>query len=219
MRAHSALSRLGDSTAAGAALGREIRQALEGDAPDAVVVFASSQHDYSLLLAALEAESGCSLLVGSSSAGEFTQQQRGTGWATALALSDKQMVFSLGVGRAVKTDPAGAARSVADSFAGLRGRPLPHRAALVMTDALAGHAEQLVEELTVLTGGSHGFFGGGAGDDGRFSLTHVFAGTQAFTDAVVALEIQSMKPIGIGVSHGWVPASPACALPKPKARD
>lgn len=207
MRAHSALSRVQDSAAAGTALGRDIRQALAGDAPDAVVVFASSQHDYTLLLEALQAASGCSLLVGSSSAGEFTHQQHGTGWATALALSSKEMIFSLGVGRSVKSDPAGAARSAAAAFAGLRGRALPYRAALVMTDALAGHAEQLVEELTVATGGRHSFFGGGAGDDDRFGLTHVFAGTQALTDAVVTLEIQSMKPIGVGVSHGWVPAS------------
>lgn len=207
MRAHSALSRHEDSAAAGAELGRGIRRALDGDAADAIVVFASSRHDYAALLTALAAESGCATLVGSSSAGEFTDQQQGTGWASVLALSSKEMVFSLGIGRSVKADPSGAARSVAEGFAGLRERPLPHRAALVMTDALAGHADRVIEELTVATGGSHGFFGGGAGDDGRFSLTHVFAGTQALTDAVVALEIQSMKPIGIGVSHGWVPAS------------
>ncbi len=207
MHAHSAISCVDDSAAAGTALGLEIRGAFDGEAPDAVIVFASPQHDYRRLLQALEAASGCSTIAGSSSAGEFTQQQRGTGWVSALALSAKDMVFSLGVGRAVRTDPAGAARSVAATFAGLRGRPLAHRAALVMTDALAGHAEQLVEELTVVTGGSYNFFGGGAGDDGRFNLTHVFAGTQALTDAVVALEIQSMKPIGVGVAHGWEPAS------------
>jgi hypothetical protein len=34
----------------------------------------------------------------------------------------------------------------------------------------------------------------------------VFCGTDASTDAAVALEILSHKPIGVGVSHGWVPA-------------
>ncbi len=76
---------------------------------------------------------------------------------------------------------------------------------MVMTDALAGHADRVVEELTVATGGNYTFFGGGAGDDGHFVKTFVFCGTQAFTDAVVALEIQSEQPIGVGVSHGWLP--------------
>jgi len=76
-----------------------------------------------------------------------------------------------------------------------------------MTDALAGHADAVVEELTVATRGNYSFFGGGAGDDGRFQKTHVFAGTEAATDAVVALEMLSMQPLGVGVSHGWIPAS------------
>ena len=48
-----------------------------------------------------------------------------------------------------------------------------------MTDALAGHTDALVEELTLATGGNYRFFGGGAGDDGRFQKTHVFAGTRS----------------------------------------
>lgn len=184
-----------------------MRAALGGDAPDAVVVFASAQHDYERLLEALSASSGCKLLVGSSSAGEFTDKESGTGWASVLALSSKSMVFSLGIGTDIGADPIGAARAVAQSFTGLTSRPLPYRSALVMTDALAGHADQLVEELTMATGGNYTFFGGGAGDDGHFGKTHIFAGTRALTNALVALEIQSLKPVGIGVAHGWEPAS------------
>ncbi len=77
----------------------------------------------------------------------------------------------------------------------------------MLTDALAGHADELVRELTVLTSGAYQFAGGGAGDDAKFSTTHVFFGTRAYTDAVVALELLSSKPFGIGVGHGWTPAS------------
>jgi hypothetical protein len=78
---------------------------------------------------------------------------------------------------------------------------------LVLTDALAGHADELIEELTLLTGGNYQFFGGGAGDDANFSRTQVFCGTELASDAAVALEILSTKPIGVGVRHGWRPAS------------
>ena len=83
----------------------------------------------------------------------------------------------------------------------------PFRSALVMTDALAGHADILVDELTVATAGQHQFFGGGAGDNAQFRKTTVFAGAEVLTDAAVALEILSSKPLGVGVSHGWRPSS------------
>jgi hypothetical protein len=37
----------------------------------------------------------------------------------------------------------------------------------------------------------------------------VFSGAEVLTDAAVALEILTDKPLGVGVSHGWEPASDA----------
>lgn len=194
-----------DSAKAGAQLGRQIRERLGGEAADAVIVFASAQHDYVRLLDALARESGTDVLVGSSSAGEFSDTTSGEGQVSALALRSADMRFSLGLGRDLSRDPHGAARQVARGFKGIETPAFPYRSALVMTDALAGHADAVVEELTVATRGNYRFFGGGAGDDGRFQKTHVFAGREAVTDAVVALEMLSTKPIGVGVSHGWIP--------------
>ena len=196
-----------DSSKAGAELGRQLRAGLGGDAADAVIVFASAQHDYRRLLEALSRESGTRTLVGMSSAGEFSSAENGQGQASAMAIRSEKMRFAVGLGRGLQKDPQGAARQVAESFLGVGTPPLPYRAALVMTDALAGHADAVVEELTVATRGNYRFFGGGAGDDGRFQKTHVFAGTEAVTDAVVALEMLSAQPIGVGVSHGWIPGS------------
>lgn len=203
---HNAISTQADSAAAGRELGRSMRAAFDGAAADAVIVFASSRHDYGALLAALADEAGTEVLVGSSSAGEFTQTQRGEGQVSAMGLRSSDMQFAVGVGRDVSTDVAQAASQVVRSFQGLRDRAAPYRSALVMTDALAGHTDALVEELTLQTAGNYRFFGGGAGDDGLFQQTHVFAGRQALSDAVVALEILSGKPVGVGVAHGWEPA-------------
>ncbi|MGZ5177983.1 MAG: FIST signal transduction protein, partial [Burkholderiales bacterium] len=197
-----------DSTQAGAELGRTIREGLNGGSADAVVVFASAQHDYQRLLSALVETSGTEVVVGSSSAGEFTNSSRGEGYVSALGLRSESMQFAVGIGRNLTANPTAAARQVVETFAGLAGRPMPYRSALVMTDALAGHTDALVEEMTIATGGNYRFFGGGAGDDGRFQKTYVFAGTQAMSDAVVALEMLSMQPVGVGVSHGWTPGGP-----------
>ncbi len=198
-----------DSNEAGTHLGVQVRETLGDQVPDAVIVFASSRFEYSALLSALNQACRPKLIVGSSSAGEFTGQELGEGTACALAIVSPDIRVSAGLGRQVSRDRQQAARDVLASFAGLDAHEFPYRSALVMTDALAGHTDDLVEQLTVLTSGKYQFAGGGAGDDARFSRTHVFFGTEAHTDAVVALELLSKKPMGIGVGHGWTPASKA----------
>jgi hypothetical protein len=179
------------------------------DGIDALILFASPQYDQPALLRAVVDRCKPKILVGASSAGEFTSQGRGTGLACALALRSDEILFASAVGQEVGADRARAASSIARSFRGSSVATHPHRAALVMTDALAGYADDLVDQLTLATSGQYQFFGGGAGDDAQFRHTRVFHGTEAMSDAAVALEILSRKPLGIGVGHGWLPASPA----------
>ena len=196
-----------EAAAAGQDLGRQIREAFRDQSPDAVIVFVSARYDYASLLHALAETCQPKVLVGSSSAGEFTHEQHAEGSACALAVRSPEMKFAAGLGTQISKDRGRAAQQVVATFRGLRDHEYPYRAALVMTDALAGHADDLVDKLTIATSGAYEFAGGGAGDDAKFSRTHVFHGTQVVNDAVVALEILSMKPLGIGVQHGWMPAS------------
>jgi hypothetical protein len=196
-----------ESSGAGRELGERIISGLPGDPPDAVIVFASPRYAHEELLRALQASCCPRLLVGASSAGEFTREVQGEGMACALALRARDMQFSLGVGERLDRDAAAAARQIVSGFHGLAESRYAYRSALIMTDALAGHADELIEQLTIATAAQYQFFGGGAGDNAQFQRTHVFFGTRALTNAAVALEILSEKPIGIGVSHGWDPAS------------
>lgn len=197
-----------DSAEAGRDLGEQVRNILGTEPPDAAVVFASSRFDYESLLTALDATCHPKIIVGSSSAGEFTGEQRGEGTASVLAVQSNDIRLASGLGRGVRDDRQNAAREAVASFNGLGTHEFAYRSALIMTDALAGHADDLVEQLTVATSGRYQFAGGGAGDDARFARTYVFHGTKAFTNAVVALELLSAHPLGIGVGHGWEPATP-----------
>lgn len=196
-----------DSTSAGKELGAKLLEGLSGHTPDAVILFASSQHDYALLLQAIHESCRPRILVGCSSAGEFVSGNRGEGSASIVGIRSNVMRFTAGLGRNLRHDRHAAATEIAGSFQGLNTHKYPHRAALLLADALAGYTDDFIEQLSVATLGNYRFFGGGAGDDARFTKTHVFCGTEAFTDAAVALEILSSKPIGVGVSHGWQPAS------------
>ena len=191
--------------AAGEELGAAVLQQLGGASPDALIVFASPGQDHAGLLQALTASCRPGVLVGCSSAGEFTSDEAGVGMTCAVGLAAPEMQFAAAIGRGLREDRAAAAEALAGGF---RGRHTPgyrHHAALVFTDALAGFADDLVDRLTLLTGGVYRFFGGGAGDDARFEHTVVFCGTEVASDAAVALEILSNKRIGIGVRHGWAP--------------
>jgi hypothetical protein len=196
-----------DSVRAGTGIGKEISTRFAGQEPDAVIVFASSRHDYGALLKAIDAACHPKVMVGCSSAGEFTNASQGEGSVSVTALRSDDMRFSPALGRDLSLNRAVAAKQIASSFRGLRNHRHLYKSALVLTDALAGYVDDLVEQLNIETGGGYSLFGGGAGDDAKFSKTHVFFGTEAYTDAAVALEILSTKPLGIGVRHGWQPSS------------
>jgi len=178
-----------------------------GAAPQALMVFAAPSYDHERLLAELADACPDTLIVGASSAGEFMNHLRGEGLICALGLSGEDVRFSIGVAGDIGTNPTAAARQIASSFSGISDYTLPYKSALVMTDALAGHADLLVDELTLATGGQYHFFGGGAGDNAQFQRTSVFCGREVLNGAAVALEMLTEKPIGIGVRHGWEPAS------------
>jgi hypothetical protein len=190
---------------AGRELGEQIRRQL-GGSPDALIVFASPDNDHRALLEALAETTGTKTIVGCSSAGEFTTDGAGQGLTNVTAIRSPDMRFAASVGTGLATDHKAAAKSIVSGFRRSAAPALPYRNALVLLDALAGHAEELVDALTVETAGTYRFFGGGAGDDARFKRTYVFCGTEAYADAAVALEIVSKKPIGIGARHGWQPS-------------
>jgi len=192
---------------AGEHLARALIEELGGERPDAVVVFATPDQDHEALLTKLREELGTAALVGCTSAGEFTSETSGTGMTCALALKNPDMLFTASIGRGLRGSREAAAGQLIDGFQGEAQPRFAHRAALVLTDALAGFADDLLERLTIGTGGVYRFFGGGAGDDARFAETHVFCGTEVADDAVVALEILSQKPVGVGVKHGWEPGN------------
>lgn len=211
MKTATAHTDLPEAAAAGDALARQIAQGLgggRGEAPDALIVFASPDYDHAVLLGTLMDAFPGALLVGSSSAGEFTRTSFGDGTACVLALRGDECRFALGVGRNLSGSPERAAAGILSSFRG-RDEPGLHRAALVMTDALAGRSPELIQELVLATGAQYEFFGGGAGDGGRFERTVVFHGREVLADAAVALEMLSPRPIGIGIGHGWEPAAEA----------
>lgn len=208
MRASVVSTDLRDSATAGQYLAAEVQKSLT-KSPGALVIFAAPQHDHQAMLSAIKRELPDTIIVGASSAGEFTNVTSGQGLACAMGLTGDDVVFSFSVGRNLAMNATAAAQEIVSGFTPSPPGRFPFRSALVLADALAGHADILVDQLTLATAGQYQFFGGGAGDNAQFLKTTVFCGEEVLSDAAVALEILSSKPLGVGVSHGWSPASKA----------
>ncbi len=200
-------SELEDSAAAGNFIAAEITKVFGSAPPQALILFASPKHNFPVLLNAIKQGCHPGVFVGCSSAGEFASGSHGNGSVSAIALSSAEMKFNSAIGRNLKTNTTAAAAEIAAQFQGMTNRTYAYRYALVLTDALAGYADTLVEQLALKTAGMYQLFGGGAGDDAAFKRTQVFQDTEIVSDAAVALEILSKKPFGIGVQHGWELAS------------
>jgi hypothetical protein len=194
--------------AASRALAESISGKLDGARPDVLIVFASPDIDYQPLLAALEAACRPRVLVGCSSAGEFSGCATGNSSVSVMAIRTDDILFRAGLGKGLRQDFNGALEQVMPVFTGSDHPDFPYRSALVLTDALAGYVDEIIHDMMLRTGGTYQLFGGGAADDAKFRETHVFIGTEAHTDAIVVLEMLSKKPIGLGVRHGWRPGGP-----------
>ena len=192
-----------ESTDAGRELGTQVSEVLAGRVPDALIVFASARYNHRALLDAVHNTCAPRIVVGCSSAGEFTSARSGAGGCSALAICSDSVRFSASIGRGISKDYRAAVADVVQGFAGNSDSRERSRAALVLVDPLSGYGEAIIQHLTLLTDGRYQFVGGGAGDDGKFEQTQVFFGHDAVPDALVALEMLSDKPIAIGAAHGW----------------
>ena len=105
-------SNLPDSAQAGEQIGERVRSALNGASPDALIVFASSKHDYGKLLQAIDRSCRPKAMVGCSSAGEFTNDAYNEGAASVVAIQSSDLRFHAVVSRGLRGDRAKAARGM-----------------------------------------------------------------------------------------------------------
>ena len=190
---------------AGQELGQKIKDKFGDIIPDVVIVFASSVYEYPSFLIALKESCNPKILVGSSSAGEFTSEDFGVDSACAIAIQSSDLKFTAGISQGIKANREQVAEELSKSLSDSYDSQYKYHSAMIFADALSGYTDELIDLLTEKTLGKYQFFGGGAGDNANFQRTHVFHDVQTHSDSAVILEILSNKPIGIGAAHGWKP--------------
>src|SRR5688572_28814164 len=89
------------SAEAGHDLGERVLEALEQQKPDAIILFVSPTYDAKVLAGSLMDSCDPGVLIGASSAGEFTNETQGVGQACAVAIRSSSIQFRAGMGRGI----------------------------------------------------------------------------------------------------------------------
>ncbi len=196
----------GTATEAAAALARAAAEQLGGATPTLAMVFASTAQPLDELMPALGERLGAgTLLLGASTAGEFTERGDAKSSAALFALAG-DFRAAAGIGTGLKADPEAAVRRAAEGLPA-RVDGYPHRTVLALLDPLAGRGEEAVLIAASLLGDDVRLAGGAAGDDLQMKQTRVAAGARVASDAVVLAALFSKTPLGVGVCHGHQPLS------------
>ncbi len=183
---------------------REVRSEL-AEAPALLAVFASTQQPLTELVPPLAEAFADTVVLGASTAGEFTEKGDVKGGVTYLALSGDLRVHA-GLGTDLQAEPMKAvAEARADQPEVVEG--FPHRTGILLLDPLAGNGEETVLSMALALGPSFSLAGGAAGDDLHMAATQVALGNRVASDALVLATVFSRTPLGIGVCHGHRPLS------------
>jgi hypothetical protein len=201
---------VGDSTAAEAVVAaREAcGTALAGRIPtadDLLVVFPTVEYDPAELFHTAKDVAGPAHVVGCSSFSSFTgarQVQRGVVAAYVPADGTSIGVASVdGLG----TDISSAARDVTQRAFDRAGGEAEHGALMMLSDGLAGDQREVVRGSYEVTGATIPLVGGAAGENQQSFATFQYADGMLMRNGLAAVWINSPRPIGVGVRHGWHP--------------
>lgn len=186
--------------AAVAELQGAMQQQLEGKTPALLVCFASMQQPLAELMPALSEAFPKVPLVGSSTAGEFTDEGELGSSAVLFALVG-DFVAHVAMAEGLREDVDGVATKAAGALPP-RAEGYAHRTAILLFDGLVGVGEEATLTCASLLGEDVRFAGAAAGDDWAIKSSWVGAGGHAAVNALALAVIDSRAKLGIGVVHG-----------------
>jgi methyl-accepting chemotaxis protein len=196
----------GHAADAGRRLVEQLRDRLGGRTPVLVAVFPSTKQPLGDVARVLVEAFPHTVVIGASTAGEFTEAGDAKGTVAAFALVGDITVHA-GIGHRLGDAPE---QAVGDALASLPPRAEGrHRAAIVLLDPLSGRGAEaaLLAAERLSRDGPVPLAGGAAGDDLAMTQTFVSLGPTSSSDAIVLAVLDMAEPVGLGVFHGHEPLS------------
>ena len=189
----------------------QAKEKLGGGHVELSIVHSSSIYDHREVVDAVREATDNAPLIGSSSAGEFTEEKVESGSVVLGLLSSDDIKVFTAIGEGVKEDPEAAIKAVVaklpDTVEGY-----PHLTALILIDGLSGVGEEITLLATYHFDKSLKIVGGMAGDDFKMNKTFVFSNDSVCTNAVSVCLFASKMPFFTAVKHGHKPLSRALKI-------
>jgi hypothetical protein len=186
-----------------------IAAALGGRTPthdDLVLLFPSAHYDIAALHAAALTAAGDAMLVGCTSTGGVTHVAAVPQGCVAAYLPADGAQFGVAHLERDDADIAGTARRAAELARDRAGDRNKHSVLMVLTDGLTPDQREVARGVYEVTSAVVPLVGGSAGDDLNWAETWTFGDGKALNNGIVAVWIDSPRPVGVSVGHGWRPA-------------
>jgi hypothetical protein len=185
-----------------------VRMALGGEATtaeDRLIVFASAEYDIEVLYRAAVAEAAPAGVFGCTSSGSFTDATQVPSGCVAALLTADQRSFGVAHVERDEADISGSARRAAQEAHDRAGDRHPYSVLLLLTDGLTPDQREVARGAYEVTTAVIPFVGGAAGDSLEWDRTCTFGEGRVLTNGIIAVWINSERPMGVSVDHGWRP--------------
>ena len=168
------------------------------------VVLSGPSHDTGAIRETVKAELGDVPLVGSTTAGEFTDEELSENGIVVSLVASESLSAATAMADAVSEDVFESVQTAVDGLPDPSEMAGEHTAAITFHNGLAGMGEQ----ITLVTGqmlGEMPLAGGSAGDNLALSETTVFSDDGVSSDGVVVAQLSSDEPFAVAANHGHSP--------------
>lgn len=202
MRAVVAQSKAVDTTVAAGELLSQATEALAGAAPKAALMFASTDYDHAILLAAIQDRWPGLPLIGGSTDGEVSSVS-GFEHDSALLtlLVGDEITARTGLGRDLSKNLDAAVAATAPALA----RTKSTRRLCFTVFAPSANSCEVVRQLQERLGHDCPVLGGLTGDHREYSRMVEFCGGEVLRDSLPVMIIDGIKEVSWGIGTGWFP--------------
>jgi hypothetical protein len=207
-RTGSRLTGHSEATASQTAGREAVHAALHGHTPaadDVVILFASAEFDIDQLFRAAADEATPAQVVGCTSTGGFTGETLVASGCVAALLRADETSYGIAHVERGESDVAESARQVAQTARDRAGDRHPHSVLLLLADGLTPDQREIARGVYEVTTAVIPFVGGVAADELQWTRTYTFGDDRVLSNGILAVWINSARPMGVSVDHGWRP--------------
>lgn len=179
-------------------------ETLNGEIPQAGILFAAIDFEHQSILEQICAAFPTIALIGCTTDGELSSVYEFQQDSLVLILFSSDCVtIRAGLGLSISEDSLTAARqAVQTAMADQETAPC---LCIALPESLTVSAPLVVESLQQVLGANFPLYGGFAGDRTQFQKTYQFFGTEVLTDALPILLFYGTLHFSHGLAHGWTP--------------